>query len=331
MTSRWSRRLGASTLVLAALTIPSLASAQGDDAQRSAARAFATDGLSAYNAGHYEKAIDLFTRAESLVHAPPHQLFIARSSVKLGKLVHAKELYVKMTREELPSTAPRAFVDAQASATTELAEIEPRIPTLTIIVAGPGAEGAKVTMDGVEVPSALIGASQPADPGAHTLRASSSGWKPAEAEVRLAEKGVESTTLTLDKTEPVPAKAEHSELQGPSGIRKAAPFIAFGVGVAGLAVGTVFLFKNRGDRDDADALCTGGLCPAARRNDIQSLDDSADSAQTISWIGYGVGAASVAVGAALLLLNRSSSSAKTTGTVVTPWFDANSGGIAGRF
>lgn len=333
MTSTWSNRLRAGAVALAMGSIglsPSTAHAQDDDAKRSAARGFATDGLTAFNAGQYDKAIDLFTRAESLVHAPPHLLYIARASVKVNKLVHAKEMYVKMTRETLDDKAPKAFVDAQSAATSELAELEPRIPQLTIDVAGPGAAAAKVTLDGAEVPSALIGAPQPADPGAHVLRATAAGWMPAETKVTLAERASETAALTIDQAAPkeVAATTTKREL---SGIRKVSPFIAFGVGVAGIAVGTVFMLKNHGDRDDADALCPGGKCPTSKKSDIEDLDKKADSAQTISWIGYGVGAAGVVAGAVLLILNRSASKQETSAASIAPWVGPGSGGFAGRF
>ncbi len=131
--------------------------------------------------------------------------------------------------------------------------------------------------------------------------------------------------------EPVVAGPKPEKAEGPSGLRKAAPFIAFGVGAAGLAVGTVFLLKNRGDRDDADAICASGRCPAARRAEVQDLDASADKAQTFSMIGYGVGAAGVIAGAVLLVLGRSSSSEPKTGLTVAPWVSASSGVLSGSF
>lgn len=307
--------------------------AQADDAQRSAARGFATDGLAAFNAGQYDKAIDLFTRAEALVHAPPHLLYLARASAKTGKLVHAKELYVKIAREELASTAPRVFVEAQATAATEQAELEPRIPKLTITLAGPGAQNATVTMDGVEVPRALIGVAQPADPGVHKLHASANGYQAANSEVRLAERGAGETTLTLDKPA---AKTEEAgpvvASDEPSTLRKVSPFIAFGVGAVGIAGGTIFLLKNHSDRDKADAICTDGRCPQSRQGEIDSLDKKANRAQTLSMIGYGVGAAGVAAGVVLLILNRSSTpSQPKTGWTMTPWVSAGSAGVTGSF
>ncbi len=69
-----------------------------------------------------------FEKAESKIHAPPHWLYIARSQAKLDKLVAARETYGQILAEKLPDSAPPPFREAQASAKTELAELEARIP-----------------------------------------------------------------------------------------------------------------------------------------------------------------------------------------------------------
>src|SRR6476661_8447773 len=104
------------------------------DEHRAGARAAATEGAKAMEEGRYEQAIDLFTRAESLVHAPPHLVYMARSYVKLGKLVRASETYLKVTRETLASNAPKAFSEAQTIANEELAALKGRLPSVTIEV-----------------------------------------------------------------------------------------------------------------------------------------------------------------------------------------------------
>ncbi len=92
--------------------VASTASAQTDEA-RASARAAATQGLHALQEGRYKDALDLCTRAESLMHAPTHLLLIARAQTKLGHLVEAREAYIKIERDHLAANAPRAFLDAQ--------------------------------------------------------------------------------------------------------------------------------------------------------------------------------------------------------------------------
>ena len=66
--------------------------AQPTPEQREKARAFANEGLALFKKGDYEGAIDSFEKAEALVHAPPHALYIARAHAKTGKLRAAREL-----------------------------------------------------------------------------------------------------------------------------------------------------------------------------------------------------------------------------------------------
>jgi hypothetical protein len=64
---------------------------------------------------------------------------------------------------------------------------------------------------------------------------------------------------------------------------------------------------NRGKRDDADALCPNGPCPASKRAEIEDLDGSASSAATMSLVGFGVGIVGLGVGAVLLIMGKGNS------------------------
>src|SRR3954464_9535518 len=114
--------------------------------QKAGARAAAEAGGAAFDAGRYAEAADLFERAERLMHAPPHLLYAARSHVKLGHLVEARELYLTLTRDHLPDSAPRVFREAQQAGEKELADIEPRIAYVSVVVQGAaGASSLRVT------------------------------------------------------------------------------------------------------------------------------------------------------------------------------------------
>jgi hypothetical protein len=292
--------------------------------------------LRAYEEGRWAEGVDRFQRAEALVHAPPHLLYIARASAKLGKLVQANEAYTKIVREELAAGAPKAFADARKEAIEEQAALAPRLARLTIVVKGAAARGATLTLDGVPVPQALVGVAQPADPGKHVLEASAPGWASRKVDVQLAEGASDTATVQLDEriAEGGDAPLDQADPGRGEGPAKPAasplPWIALGVGAVGLGAGTFFMLQNRSKRGDADALCGDARCPSAKRSEIEALDSDADSAATLSWIGYGVGAAGVIAGAALLVMNRSSSS-KTGATTIHPWVGAGSAGVAGKF
>src|SRR5829696_2380281 len=54
-------------------------------AAREAARALSTRGYELFEHGDCEGAVVAFHKAEELIHAPMHWLYIARCSAKLGK------------------------------------------------------------------------------------------------------------------------------------------------------------------------------------------------------------------------------------------------------
>jgi hypothetical protein len=323
-------------LIAAALVSP--ASAQTDEA-RAAARAAATQGLHALQEGRYKDALDLCTRAESLMHAPTHLLLIARVQTKLGHLVEAQEAYFKIERDRLAPNAPRAFVDAQATAAEEEAALAPRVPTLKVDLEGASPADAEVTLDGAPFATALVGMASPINPGSHTLAAKSATTTAEPVTVVIAEGAKQQVTLTLiplappepvaqDGSSPAATPTE-APPAGHPGLRAAA-WVGFGVGVAGLAAGTVFVVKNHSERNDANGLCGVQGCPESRRADIESFDRDANSASTLAWVSYGVGAAGIVTGAVLLWASHGKPTAPQSGQIV-PWFGARAMGVRVTF
>jgi hypothetical protein len=348
------RAAGGVTLLGLTLCLPATGHAQSDE-QRAAARALATDGSKAFSEGRWQDAVDLFTRAESLQHAPPHLLFLARSQERLGRLVRAREAYLKITKETLPGSAPQAFRDAQASAEQELRTLEPRIASLTISVeGGEGATDLTVMVDGAPMPAALVGVPRPIDPGEHRIEAVAAGFRGEPAAVKLLDGERKDVVLRLSKdpnaaapvatplttvpapapTEAAPAPAETSAGSG-QGMRIGS-YVAFGVGALGLGAGTYFLIDSRAKRSDADAKeeeCRArGPCLAGDplAKETASLDDDARSALTLSIVGFAVGGVGVATGTALLLMS-SSSETQTSGFSIRPVIGLGTAGVVGRF
>jgi len=189
------RRISYLVSVLTVLVSAKGALAQ-TDLERATARDAANSGRAAFDAGQYERAIDSFSRAESLVHAPPHLLFMARAQAKLGRLVAARETYLKITRETLSPKAPKAFVTAQDTAESELSELEGRLPSVTVTLKGAPADGVVVQMDDTTLPPAMIGIPLPADPGKHVFTTSGTATGDPVT-ISLAEGAKQSITLKL--------------------------------------------------------------------------------------------------------------------------------------
>lgn len=178
----------------ASLALGHPAAAQSMD-DRAGARAAAGEGTKALREGRWADAIDLFTRAESLVHALPHLLYMARAQVEVGMLVEARENLMRVSREALAPDAPHAFKIAQEEAAAEIKGVEARIPYVTVTIKGGGASDVGVTQDGNKIPTALIGVPRPVNPGQHTFEAVGSAGK-ATASITIKE--AERQRLILD-------------------------------------------------------------------------------------------------------------------------------------
>ncbi|HYQ28693.1 MAG TPA: hypothetical protein VER04_15785, partial [Polyangiaceae bacterium] len=292
----------------------------------------------------------LFLRAESLVHSPVHLLYLARSQEKLGLLVKARENYTKILHEKYGADAPDAFRQAQSSAQQEVSGLESRIGAVTVKV--DGAKGpVAVTMDGEQVPPALIGLPLPVDPGNHTFQAIGTDLKSDPVTVSVSEGGREALTLTL-KSAPgtlapgaaapasstTPAAATPAATTPPPNTQskssdsgmKIGAYAALGVGVVGVGLGTVFLLKANSKKSDADDLCSAPAgCPLSKKSEVDALDNDYKTAGTISIVSYAVGGVGLITGVTLLVLSGGKHTENAAG--VTPWIGYQSAGLSGRF
>jgi MYXO-CTERM domain-containing protein len=318
-----------------------------DDSQRATARALATEGYKAIKEQRWADAADRFTRAEALVHAPPHLLYLGRAYNHLGKLVAAHEAYVKLTRETLPATAPQAAVQAHQDGIKELADLEPRIPTLTISVS-PAPASLAVTMDGAQVPPATIGVAIPVDPGDHHIEATADGFVSAQQSAHALEGGHASVSLMLNPA-PVstsvprgaapslapPATATTAEAprtpvasDGPSGLRIGG-YVALGVAVVAAAAGVLFAIESHDNRSQGDSLCSAAGCNQSDQAQLNSLNDKASlfgELAVASFITAGVAAA-----AGITMIALPSGQPAGQGSSLGLWFGPGAGGLRGTF
>jgi hypothetical protein len=318
------------------------------DEERAGARAAADAGATAMEQQRWAEAISYFEKAESLVHAPPHLLNVARAQEKLGRLVEARETYLKVTREELAPSAPNVFRQAQAEARAELEAIEPRVPRVSVVVQGSGDLPVKVHMNGGLVPDGLVGVPRPLNPGSYEFQAFAEGAQSTPSTLMLREGAKETVVLTLQLTNtPAPKPQGQSSTlmspdastdrpsdgqgaRGPSGLRIAS-YVSLGVGVVGLGAGTVFALSSSSKRSEADDICSQEgefSCPENRRAEVEQLDSDADSASTMSIVSFIVGGVGVAGGVTLYFL---SADKKSTSASITPWVGFKSAGVTGRF
>lgn len=372
--SRGRRLLGRAALALAlsaSLLRPTgVAFAQSAE-EKAAARSLATQGAEALGSGKFADAIDLVSRAESIVHAPTHLLMIGRAQVGLGKLVAARETFLKLTREELAAGAPDAFKNAQAAARDELAAIEPKVASLRIVLDGLGAKKVTVKMDDQPVPLALIGVFRPVDPGKHEIAVFPVGQSPVKGAVDIKDGEKKDLKLLIpegppptgvpvnaadnpDAVKPVapppvapPPTRDQAESKFMSPLRGAGMGVA-ALGVAGVVVGGIFMAKSGSTQSQADDKATAYGCKAdscprpvtqamqAQVNAIKQLDSDAASQKTIAAIGLGAGGLALGGGVLMILLGKPKAAPPAAApparkASVEPWFDGSSLGLRGSF
>jgi hypothetical protein len=320
------------------------AAAQDSQAENTAAaRSLGIEGVRLAEAGKCPEAIEKLSRAESLYHAPTILGRLGECQVTVGQIVIGTENLNRVVREQLAPNAPKPFKDAQARAQKVLDAALPRIGYLTVLVE-PKEAKLTVTVSGVPVPPALLGAERPTDPGTHEVVASAPGYLTQQTTVKLPEAGRETITLTLlpdpnaPKEAPVvapvattlpppPPPPPPPDNQG----MKTLSYVLIGVGVGGVGAGSVtgaMAISKKGGLD-----CPQNHCTGSEADDL----DSARTLALVSTITFAVGIPA-AIAGTVLLLTSSSSSAKKAETVkpprrfaASPYLGPTSAGVVGTF
>lgn len=280
--------------VFAFAVAPPSASAQPvDAATKQAARKVAEEGLKFYNEGNFQAALEKFNLADSLIPAPTLGVQAARCLVKLGRLVEASERYLEAMRIKLDKFAPLVHKRAQVEALTERDELIARIPTVEIRVEGPLGDEGKVTIDGTEVPSALLGQKRPVNPGKHTITAIRPDTS-VTREVTVAERETALAILKLPVLPPPPMKSVKND-EGEA--QRIIGRIALGVGAGGLLAGGVNGVIALALQGDLNEKCPNKSCLPEQFDDV----DRFHLHTTTSTVGFIIGAAGSIAGLTLLL------------------------------
>jgi hypothetical protein len=307
-----------------------------DDQMRAAARAFGEEGLSLYDQGKYDQALDKFERADALIHAPTLGLMAARCLDKLGKLVEASERYRAVANMKLEADASDAFKEAQSAAVTEREALLPRIPKLEIVVQGQDANQAEVLLDGKVLPKVLVGVASPVNPGKHHIEAktpTSVGTQEIDVPERETSKVVvilQPTGETSDQPPP-PPKQDGDALAARASLMRTAAWASFGVGGAGLVIFAVGGGVALSKQSTLDEMCGGstGGCPKSASDTIDSYNASKNAATA----GLVIAALGGAAGAVLLLTapKPATTAAAPTKASIQPWISIGSAGLRGTF
>jgi hypothetical protein len=248
---------------------------------------------------------------------------------------------LKEAREQLricSQATCKAFIVRECTAW--LVEIESRVPS--IVLSAKDAHGTPVTdvfvsMDGTPISQKLDGESIEVDPGPHTFTfVASDGTKVEQSLAVLEGQKAQSVAVSIPTAASAASvarpKAEQQTGKAPLPppdfwtTQRAIGVATGGVGVAGIAVGSVFglLASSKWNSSKSE-------CPAAGCSDHAAAvadHDSASSMATVSTVAFTVGGVALATGAILFLTGAKMSAAETPeGIVVAPTVGAAGPGL----
>lgn len=287
-------------------------------------------------AGRYGEACPKLAESQRLDPSAGTMLNLATCYEKNGQLASAW-----VTFKEAATAAQNANEKDRAKlARAKVADLEPKLATLSIAVA-PGADvpDLVVKRDGETLGRAVWGTPVPVDPGAHTVEASAPGRRPWQSQAVVEGPGAKASIvvppLAVDASPPVPAPPVPGSpppapppaappSSSPGSTQRVLGVVTASVGLAGIAVGSVFGVLAKGHQNDAGPHCSGTEC------DVTGISDLGDArtAATVSTIGFIAGGTLLAGGVVLYLVAPRGSPA--TGLFVVPGSDGSVAGLTLR-
>lgn len=243
-------------------------------------------------------------------------------------------------REAADTARKAGQADREAKAARRAAALEPQLERMSISVKEP-APGLVVKRGEGIVDEAVWGSPLPVDPGKHFIQATAPGKWPYAIEVQTPGPGkaitVEIPPLADTPAASTPAVAMGGPAPGAppapldsatsdsAGTRRTVAFVAGGVGLAGVVVGSIFGLSARSQWTEAqDKHCrTDVLCDAQG----VELVNNAKAAATASTAGFIVGGVALAAGVALFVTSLGDRPPTSARLVVAPVLSPTEGGL----
>src|SRR5882724_10846197 len=176
-------RRGRSLLGVAlALCLCSATAAAAPTAQdKERAHALMDAGDARFEAKQYAAALEQYKAADDIMAVPTTGIEVGRTLERLGKLLEAREVLRRVSEFPQRADEPRPFSSARSRADRLLGDIAPRIPRITLEVAGlPDGVTPEVSWDGQHIDPAKIGGYIEANPGIHHAVGTATGYPDAK-------------------------------------------------------------------------------------------------------------------------------------------------------
>jgi hypothetical protein len=270
------------------------ADAPGDDARAQADAEFA-EGKKLLDDGQTAAACARFAKSQDLDPKLGRLLNLAFCHEQEGKTTSAWNEY----NAAAALAAQKGQLDRVDFAREHAAAVAKRLSFLHLDLPA-GAEGVEV--DGAGVPRDRWAMPLPLDPGDHKVAVTAPNKKPANLAVKVAsDPGVQEVTippLQDERSAAAPASlpatataSAASDSESETHVSRLPAYVAGAIAVVGIGVGIGGGLEAMSKKSDADAQCPVKECNPAGR----ALISDAQTAATVSTVGFGVGLAGAAV------------------------------------
>jgi hypothetical protein len=313
-------------IFVVAAAFPVSRTARGDDSPSAIDEL--KQGYALKQSGHCAEAIPHFLASYRADPQPKALLNLADCEAQMGDLIAAQGHATQGRRLALQKSDP----ELSNVADTQLADIDKKLPRLTIRL-GPGAPPAcAVSRDGAPVDATMLGLPIGVNAGVHALVASAAGYAQRRFEVTLDIGASEEVEV-----QPGP-KLGAEGAAGPAAIReppkvvqpdhargkKTLAYAAIGVGAIGLGVGVVGGLAAASKHGSLVRDCDGNDCPLTEQSELGAFR----ALRTVSTIGYLVGFAGLVGGVVLWVVAPPDRPGTGSASV---WVGPTSAGVSGRF
>jgi len=279
-------------------------------------------GVADMEAGRFDSACPAIAESQRIDPHPGTLFTLAECHARWGKVASAAaqyQEYVDLVSRLTPDQRQRHQARADI-ARAQLAKIKPSVPTLTLVLPPDAPPGTVVTRNGEVLNAAALGFALPADPGQYVIVTRVPNGGEHEARVTLQLGDQKRVTLEVNNSPLAPAAPLASAAVPPTQTiagtsaaaeippepargngRKTAAYLAGGLGLAGVAVGTVTGILVLGKKSAVNDNCTGSAC----NSEGLAAANSAQNLATVSNVSFGVGVVGLAASAIMLLTGGS--------------------------
>lgn len=262
--------------------------------------------------GQVPAACAKFVQSQHLDPSSGTLLNVAACHEKEGKTASAWAEYLAAAR--LANSQNRSNLADEAS--QRASNLEPTLSTLTITVAEP-VTGLTLHRDDVVLDGGVIGTGIPIDPGPHVVRATAPGYEPVEVRVEVGARADRARVALPKLVKPAETRANGSRSSAEPVVvdhenPRSSPTLAYvagGIGVVGIGVGTVFGVMAKSSYDTAN-----GACPThvGCSDSAMSERSRAGTRAMIANVAFGVGVAGLGLATVLILTNGPAASTSTS-------------------